>query len=309
MRDKNKVHHASVTPKSDIKYRNTLIRTLFQDRKRAIELCNAVTGSNYPEDTNVQICDLDSSLVWRYNDLAFAIDHQLLFMIEHQSTISPNLPLRFLSYLTDTIYSWFVKVDQLYGKKLYQIPAPKCYVLYNGTEPLKEKMLKLSDAFYINDEKVSLELIVEIIDVNHATRHDVLQKSESLAGYSYLIDQIRMNMQQGLTQDKAISVAIDSCIKQGVLSEFLQKHYAEVAKMINLQYNQEAEFEIIRQEAKEEGIGEGIERGLERGIERGIEKGAMEVAKKALLKGISIDDISEITGLDVETIAMIKSEM
>jgi len=45
------------------------------------------------------------------------------------------------------------------------------------------------------------------------------------------------------------------------LLEFLQKHYAEVAKMINLQYNQEAEFEIIRQEAKEEGIAEGIEQG------------------------------------------------
>ena len=139
MQVKNLILNTSPKSKSDIKYRNTLIRALFQDEKRAIELCNAVTGSDYPEGTKVELCDLDNSLVWRYNDLAFAIDDQLLFMIEHQSSISPNLPLRFLSYVTDILYSWFVKVDELYGKKLYQIPIPKCYVLYNGVEQLKEK--------------------------------------------------------------------------------------------------------------------------------------------------------------------------
>jgi len=283
--------------KSEAQYGDTLIKALFRDEKRAIELCNAVTGSNYSEDTNVQLCELDNSLVRRYNDLAFAIDKQLLFMIEHQSGISPNLPLRFLSYITDILYSWFVRVDELYGKKLYKIPAPKCYVLYNGTQALKEKTLKLSEAFYINDEKVSLELIVEIIDVNYSNGSEVLQKSKSLEGYSYLMDLIRRNLKEGLTRDKAISLAIDYCIKNEVLSEFLQENYSEVGKMINLQYNKEAEFEIIRQEAKEEGR---LEERAKAEAEKLEEK--IKIVKKLLKMNLTTEQIVEATGLAVEDI-------
>jgi len=87
---------------------------------------------------------------------------------------------------------------------------------------------------------------------------------------------------------------IDYCIENEILSNFLQKHYAEVAKMINLQYNQDAEFEIIRQEAREEGIAEGIEQG--RDEER------IETARKLIQKNMIISDISEITGLSKEDI-------
>jgi predicted transposase/invertase (TIGR01784 family) len=43
---------------------------------------------------------------------------------------------------------------------------------------------------------------------------------------------------------------------------------------------------------------EGIEKGIERGIERGIEK----TARNALMKGLSIDVIHDITGLDADVI-------
>jgi predicted transposase/invertase (TIGR01784 family) len=50
----------------------------------------------------------------------------------------------------------------------------------------------------------------------------------------------------------------------------------------------------------------GVNTAIERGIEKGIEKGAMqskiEVAKNSLNKGLSIETIHEITGLDIETI-------
>jgi len=213
-----------IKEKSAVQYRDTLIRTLFKEKGRAIELCNAVTNSDYSDDVDVQLCDLDSSLLLRYNDLAFAIDGQLLFMVEHASGISPNLPIRFLSYITDILYMWFVETDKLYGNTLRKIPAPKCYVLYNGIEPLKEEVLKLSDAFYINDGQTSLELEVIIIDVNYCNENEVLAKSESLKGYAYLIDQIRLNNARGYNQDQAISIAIDLCIQENILSEFLKRN-------------------------------------------------------------------------------------
>jgi len=303
--------------KSSTTYRDTILRKLCQDETRAIELCNAVTGSNYSEDSKVLLCDLDSSLVWRYNDVAIAVEDELLFMVEHQSSISRNLPLRFLSYATDILYSWFVQTDKLYPNKLHKIPTPRFYVLYNGATPLKETKLKLSTAFEVEGGENSLELIVHIIDVNYTNGNEVLNKSNLLRGYSYLIEQIRDYMRQGLTRDKAIQASIKHCIENDVLSEFLKTYYEEVAKMLNLQYDQEAEFRALRQEAREEGLKEGreegreqgIEQGREQGIEQGIEQEKLETARKLLAKGMSVENILEVTNLPLKTIENLKNRL
>ena len=271
-------------------YKDKLLRAIFKDKRRALELCNAVTNSNYSKDTEVRICDLDSALFRRYNDLAFAIDNQLLLMVEHQSTINPNLPLRFLSYVTDILYSWFVKVDEIHGRKLHKIPAPKLYVFYNGKEEWKEKTLKLSDAFYINDEKVSLELEVEIIDVRYSTGHEVLQRSKSLEGYSYLIEQVEVNLESGCSLDEAVSSAIDLSIRKDYLSEWLRQNYQEAAKMITLQYDQEAEYRVIREESREEGRVEGKK------------EGRVEIATRMLESGMTASEVVKISGLPLDVV-------
>ena len=317
--------------KSKKQYRDTVIRTLFKDKSRAIELCNALTGSNYTDDIDIQLCDLDHSLLLRYNDLAFAIDGQLLFMVEHQTEISPNLPLRYLSYITDILFTWFVETEKLYGRTLRKIPAPKCYVLYNGDKPLKVETLKLSDAFHLNDGQTSLELEVTVIDVNYCDENEVLAKSTTLKGYSYLMDQIRINKSKGYSRDKAISLAIDFCIRENILSEFLNQNYKEVAKMLNWQYDQEAEFRVIRQEGHAEGHASGLEEGhasglkeghasglkeghasgLEEGhasgLEEGLQQKAIEIAKNGLTNNIPPETISIMTDLSISEIEEIKA--
>lgn len=52
-----------------------------------------------------------------------------------------------------------------------------------------------------------------------------------------------------------------------------------------------------------------MESSKEEGIKEGLEKGKKEVVKKSLIKGFSIEDISEITGLSKEEIIKIKSEL
>jgi hypothetical protein len=51
---------------------------------------------------------------------------------------------------------------------------------------------------------------------------------------------------------------------------------------------------------------EGIEIGVGKGIELGVEKGKLEIAKKALEKGISIEDIVDLTGLSREQVEKLK---
>jgi predicted transposase/invertase (TIGR01784 family) len=52
---------------------------------------------------------------------------------------------------------------------------------------------------------------------------------------------------------------------------------------------------------------EGREEGWEKGREEGLERGREEIARHALAKGLPLDIIREITGLDSETIRNIGS--
>ena len=292
--------------KSDNKHRDRLLRALFKDPERARELCIAVSGTDYPEEAKVELYDLGTSLVKRFNDLSIVIDGMLLFMIEHQSSLSPNIPLRLLGHIVDILFSWFVETDKLYRNKLYKIPEPKFYVLYNGEEPLKETELRLSSSFKTNDgsnRSFDLELVVPIIDVNLSSDNPILQRSESLRGYAYLVDQIRRRMSEGLSRDKAIKEAIGHCIKVDILSDFLKAHYEEVAKMLNWEYDQEAEFKAIREDAREDGYEEGHAEGHAEGIEQGI----LQVAKNMLIRNMPIEIIAATTGLSEADISKLKS--
>jgi len=75
------------------------------------------------------------------------------------------------------------------------------------------------------------------------------------------------NQRSGMTRDKAISKAIDSCIDKDVLTDFLTDH-AEVAMMLNWEYDAEAEKRVLREEAIQQGIKEGRKEGRTEGAEQ-----------------------------------------
>ena len=63
----------------------------------------------------------------------------------------------------------------------------------------------------------------------------------------------------------------------------------------------------------EKGLQEGIEKGLQEGIEKGLQEGekkkAIEIAKKSIKQGLSIDIIKELTGLSIEEINKLKGNL
>ncbi|MEO1387431.1 MAG: Rpn family recombination-promoting nuclease/putative transposase [Cyanobacteria bacterium J06634_6] len=63
--------------------------------------------------------------------------------------------------------------------------------------------------------------------------------------------------------------------------------------------------------AWQEGIEQGIEKGIEQGIEKGIEQGRLEEKKaiaRSLLSQLSVDKISNITGLEVADVERLRAE-
>ena len=75
-------------------------------------------------------------------------------------------------------------------------------------------------------------------------------------------------------------------------------------------------IDYAEQKGRDKGVEEGIEIGISKGIEIGeanrqkyadeqVKQGKFETAKKALLKGLSIDDVADLTGLSKEEIEAI----
>lgn len=236
-------------------YKDTLFRALFSDGKEFLALYNAVADDHYPDDTDVTPCP-NNPILARFNDVAFRIGSQIVVFFEQQSSLSKNMPLRLLRYVTDVLYSQIVDMDKLYGSAQVMIPAPKFYILYNGKQKVREKVIKLSDAFILSDSEPGLELTARIININYNNGEAALDRSASLKGYSFLIETIRNNQDSGMTRDESIAAAIDLCIKQDVLRTYLEAHYAEVIKMLNYEYDAEAERRVLQQESRQEGRAE-----------------------------------------------------
>ena len=81
------------------KFKDGIFRTLFNDEEKLLELYNALSNRNYPKGTPIEIVTLDNVIFNEIkNDTAFIIDDRFIILTEHQSTKSPNFPLRMLCY-------------------------------------------------------------------------------------------------------------------------------------------------------------------------------------------------------------------
>ncbi|GHV37159.1 hypothetical protein AGMMS49546_04130 [Spirochaetia bacterium] len=163
----------------NLNYKDSIFTALFSSPDKLRELYNAIKGAHYDEKTKISINTLSDVLfLERINDISFTIDNRLVVLLEHQSTVNPNMPLRFLLYIA-RIYEKIIETKSLYKTKLLPIPRPEFYVLYNGESPLpEESTLKLSAAFTAQDEGTTppLELSVQVININLGHSRKILEQ-------------------------------------------------------------------------------------------------------------------------------------
>ena len=66
-------------------------------------------------------------------------------------------------------------------------------------------------------------------------------------------------------------------------------------------------------DGKREGLQEGIQQGIELGVEKGKEEGQLEAkfdtARNLLNMGLSIEQITQATGLDIEEVIAIQTQL
>ncbi|HIW83279.1 MAG TPA: hypothetical protein H9873_03025, partial [Candidatus Dorea gallistercoris] len=137
-------------------YKSRLFVMIFEEKRKLLELYNAVSGKHYEDPELLEINTLENAIYMSMrNDLSFLIDARLS-LYEHQSTYSPNLPMRFLLHLVDLLSGMTID-ENLYGSRKVLIPPPRFVVFYNGEEEQPDrKILKLSDLYAVEEEKPRL---------------------------------------------------------------------------------------------------------------------------------------------------------
>ena len=208
-------------------YKSTSFAMLFGDRERLVRLYNAISGKNYQDPEALEINTLENAIyMGMKNDLSFLIDDKLS-LYEHQSTVNPNMPLRFLFYISD-LYSCMTTEENFYGRKALSIPIPCFVIFYNGAEPQPDrKILRLSDLYTVRMKETQLELTAVLLNINRNHNRELMEACRDLKDYAEYVDRVRKYARE-LPLSEAVERAITECIRKGILKEFLEKNRAEV---------------------------------------------------------------------------------
>ena len=266
-------------------YKDTVFRMLFSEKTELLSLYNALNGTSYEDPEELEITTLKNAIYMTVkNDISCVIDMRLN-LYEHQSTVNPNIPLRDPDYVART-YSLFYRDEDIYSPRMIRLPNPKFIVFYNGLDkqPARREM-RLSDAYANKEEHPSLELIVMQININPGYNDELLKSCPSLYGYMQFVEKIRKN-QKTMPLTDAVTQAVNDCIKENILADFLKKNKAEVVSMSLFEYDEKKHERTMIEIGREEGD---------------IRRLSLQIIKK-ILKNKSLAQIADELEEDPETI-------
>ena len=240
-------------------YKDSVFRLLFGNEDKSIELYNAIRGTAYKVDT-IKINTIQNPFFFRTlrNDLSFTVEDKLIILLEHQSSLSPNMGLRCLFYILE-LYEISIDKKEMYRATPMSIPNPEFYVLYNGKEDYPEKsIIKLSDLYKLQGVENNLDLDVTVINANKGYNKKIIEQSKTLKEYAEFVARVRKYTDDSkLELTEALQKAIEDCVRSNILREFLVKYGGEIVSILSREITMD-DYVQIKEEEKAEKIAENL---------------------------------------------------
>lgn len=246
-------------------YQDSSFKLLFSD-----ERYQRLFLKEYCKDVDYEHAELESIELQQvftidvHNDVCFRADDTLIVLMEHQSKINYNMPMRVLLYVAEEYKRMFANNDGmkvLLRTELYKVPSPVFYVVYTGTERWDVDELKLSDAFR-KAGKSFLELTVPVYTKDNS--YGILDE------YTKFIGMIK--------DGKAIGKSLQESIRNAI-SEFSKSNYAIADFLKERNDIMDVLTEQITDEEKEDLR-------VQAEVEYAVEKTTKEVTKEVTRKAI-----------------------
>ena len=120
-------------------------------------------------------------------------------------------------------------------------------------------MLKLSDAFEKKQADPELELTVTMYNINYGCNEEIMDVCRTLKEYAMYVERVRIYAKQ-MPLSEAVERAVDECIAEGILAEFLKNNRVEAIKMSIYEYDEELHLKCEREFWYNTGMEEGESR-------------------------------------------------
>ncbi len=158
-------------------------------------------------------------------------------------------------------------------------------------------------------------MIVTVLNVNEGHNAELMQHCNTLNEYAQYVAKVR-HYAADMSLDQAVERAVDECVREGILAEFLTRNRNEVISMSIFEYDKELEEKKLRKAEYEAGFSEGEKYGHETGfsegekygIERGTFLNSIETARRMLkFQEFSLEKIAAISGLSLDEIKKLQT--
>ena len=220
------------------RYKDSLFRKVFSDKKDLLDLYNALNGTDYSNEEELTVTTLEDVVyISVKNDLSFLVGGTIN-LYEHQSSYNPNMPVRGLMYFA-RLYQEYIDSSEInvFSTVLKHLPVPAFIVFYNGTREEPDRtILRLTDAFVSENGKTAenacLECAATMLNINYGHNFELMQKCRRLEEYSLFVAEVRKWIEAGGDRKQAVDDAVDVCIEQGILRDILIRERTAIVNMV-----------------------------------------------------------------------------
>ena len=236
-------------------------------------------------------------------------DMDVFFLIEHQSRIDYNMPIRIIEYVTGIITNYWYSNKEKIANRKYPLVIP--IVLYIGKN--KWNVEKHISSRQVNMPGYKAEYgKYTVFDANDYKDSELLQEKGVLSKI-ILLEKTRDEKE---LRDNYIKISKEylSQKEKNMIIEYLcnisstklsSKKVKEIKKLF-MKGEKSMLAEIFMEKERKAWLG-GKKEGKKEGKREGKREGKYEIAEKLLNNGISIENIKNWTGLSNDEINKIKS--
>ena len=143
----------------------------------------------------------------------------------------------------------------------------------------------------VGDPKLELEVLT--LNINEGHNKELMEQCQTLKEYAQYVNYVR-RYAKDFELNEAVKLAVNECIHDNILSDFLRVNKAEVISMSIFEYDKELEERKLRKAEYEAGVADGIKTATEN-IKR-------EDALSLVDLGLSVEQIATALKIDLKTI-------
>ena len=270
----------------------------FFDGKRVLKPENCMELDSEMNDANMDL-EKHVDVIRKYNDGNL----YSAFIIENQSCVDPSMVVRAAVY-EYVAYERMLKKSKK-NKSKEKLPMVNILVFYTGERPWNaarqlSELVEVDERFksYFHDYQMNL------IEITGNTSYNF--NEEDVYNLFYICRSI---YDQSIYEEKSNSFGL---VKSSVLKvvktltdvEWLDLKELEKKEKIEMC---EAEKRWLEVKSKE-WEAEGIRKGIEQGIEQGVELGQVLLYKTMIKNGMSVNEISKVCSISVESLKRVLSD-